>query len=48
VKNIDRLPVVAESDPRELVGMLSRRDVIAFYNRRVQGLKTEADVCRMR
>ncbi|MCU0604177.1 MAG: hypothetical protein MUC33_16120 [Desulfobacterales bacterium] len=39
VKNIDSLPVVREDDPRELIGMLNRREVIAFYNRRVEEMK---------
>ena len=39
IKNIDSLPVVAENDPRELLGMLNRREVIAYYNKRVQSLK---------
>ncbi len=38
-KNIDSLPVVAEDDLGVLLGMLNRRDVIAFYNRQVQRLK---------
>jgi CIC family chloride channel protein len=39
VKNIDSLPVVAEADPSELLGMLNRREVIAYYNEKLQGLK---------
>jgi CIC family chloride channel protein len=35
-KNIDSLPVVAEDDPGELLGMLRRREVIAFYNQKVE------------
>lgn len=38
-KNIDSLPVVSEDDAQVLLGMLNRRDVIAFYNRQVQRLK---------
>lgn len=38
-RNIDSLPVVSEDDPEVLLGMLDRRDVIAFYNRLVQQLK---------
>jgi len=38
-KNIDSLPVVAEDDLGVLLGMLHRRDVIAFYNRQIQRLK---------
>ncbi|MBN2808561.1 MAG: chloride channel protein [Deltaproteobacteria bacterium] len=32
-RNIDYLPVVAEANPRRLVGMVSRQDIIAAYNR---------------
>ncbi len=32
-RNIDYLPVVAEDDPRCLVGMISRQDIISAYNR---------------
>jgi CIC family chloride channel protein len=39
VKNIDSLPVVSDEDARKLIGMLSRREVIDFYNRRVQQMK---------
>jgi len=39
VKNIDSLPVVNDDDARELIGMLNRREVIAYYNRRVQEMK---------
>lgn len=38
-KNIDSLPVVAEKDPDILLGMLHRRDLIAFYNRQITRLK---------
>ena len=40
VKNIDSLPVVRDEDPRELIGMLNRREVIAYYNQRVQEMKS--------
>ena len=39
VKNIDSLPVVQEDDRGVLLGMLTRRDVIAFYNRQIQRLR---------
>ncbi len=42
VKNIDSLPVVADEDHTELIGMLSRREVIAYYNERVQAMKATA------
>jgi len=38
-KNIDSLPVVSEDDERVLLGMLERRDLIAFYNRQIQRLR---------
>lgn len=40
VKNIDSLPVVEEQDHSVLIGMLRRREVIAFYNEQVQKKKT--------
>jgi chloride channel protein, CIC family len=40
VKNIDSLPVVRDDDARELIGMLNRREVIAYYNQRVQEMKS--------
>ena len=40
-KNIDSLPVVQEDDRGVLIGMLSRRDVIAFYNRQIQRLRND-------
>ena len=39
MKNIDSLPVVEADDPRQLIGMLRRREVIAFYNEKIQTLK---------
>jgi CIC family chloride channel protein len=39
VKNIDSLPVVRDDDPRELIGMLNRREVIAYYNQKVDEMK---------
>ena len=40
VKNIDSLPVVADEDHRDLIGLLNRREVIAYYNDRVRKMKT--------
>lgn len=40
-RNIDSLPVVQEDDHANLIGMLNRREVIAFYNQRVQEIKNE-------
>jgi CIC family chloride channel protein len=39
-KNIDSLPVVKNDDHGFLIGMLNRREVIAFYNEKVQQMKT--------
>jgi chloride channel protein, CIC family len=39
IKDIDSLPVVSEVDPRELIGMLNRREVITYDNTLVQNLK---------
>lgn len=38
-RNIDQLPVLDEQDPTRLLGMLSRKDVIAFYNVRLHARK---------
>lgn len=32
-RNIEQLPVVDDKDPRKIVGMLSRRDIISAYNK---------------
>jgi len=39
IKNIDSLPVMKDDEPDVLIGMLSRRDVIALYNQRVKEMK---------
>ena len=39
IRNIDQLPVVADDDPHRFLGMISRREVIDFYNRRLNELK---------
>lgn len=41
-KNIDSLPVVKDDDYGELLGMLNRREVIAYYNRRLEEIKKGA------
>lgn len=41
-RNIDSLPVVKEDDPGVLIGMLNRREVIAFYNQRLSDLHEKA------
>jgi CIC family chloride channel protein len=42
-KNIDSLPVVRADDHGHLIGMLNRREVIAFYNDRVRQMKAVRD-----
>ena len=45
IKNIDSLPVVQNEDMGILMGMIHRRDVIAFYNRQIHRLKgTPVDI----
>lgn len=39
IKNIDSLPVVKDDDYGILIGMLNRREVIAFYNERVRKMR---------
>ncbi|WDN89193.1 chloride channel protein, CIC family [Desulfosarcina sp. BuS5] len=41
-KNINSLPVVQEDDHGILLGMLNRREVIAFYNQRIEKMKNRA------
>jgi CIC family chloride channel protein len=43
-KNIDSLPVVQEDDHGVLLGMLNRREVISFYNERIQEMKGRLQV----
>ena len=43
IRNIESLPVVRDDDHGILIGMLRRREVIAFYNERVQHMKSQAD-----
>ncbi|RJQ77887.1 MAG: chloride channel protein [Desulfobacteraceae bacterium] len=38
-KNIDSLPVVVEDNPTQLLGMINRREVISFYNQKVEKIK---------
>ena len=42
IKNIDSLPVVQEDDHGILIGMLNRREVINFYNRKLREIKSRA------
>ncbi|NPB09652.1 MAG: chloride channel protein [Thermodesulfobacteria bacterium] len=43
IRNIDQLPVVADDDPQHFLGMISRREVIAFYNMRLNEFKRESE-----
>jgi len=43
IRNIDQLPVVADDDPKRFLGMISRREVIDFYNRRLNELKRQTE-----
>ena len=39
LKNIDSIPVVRDDDPHIVLGMLSRRAIIDFYNKRLATLR---------
>ena len=39
IRNIDQLPVVKSDDPRIFLGMISRREVINFYNRQLEKMR---------
>jgi CIC family chloride channel protein len=41
IKNIDSLPVVSDEDHGILIGMLNRREVIAYYNEQIQRVKNK-------
>ena len=41
--NIDELPVVEEKNPRILLGMLRRKDVIGAYNQRLMAHRQELE-----
>ena len=43
IRNLHRLPVVKEEDHTTLIGMLDRREVIQYYNQRVQEIKSRYD-----
>jgi CIC family chloride channel protein len=45
MRNIDELPVVAIDDDRHLLGMLRRKELIAFYNQRFVALHGQQDAC---
>ena len=39
IKNLDALPVVAEDDPGQLLGMLPRRAISRAYNEKLKELE---------
>lgn len=41
-RNIESLPVVQEDDHGKLIGMLRRREVIAYYNQRIEEMKSRS------
>jgi len=43
IRNIQALPVVKDDDPAHLLGMLDRREVIQYYNQRVEEMKSNGD-----
>ncbi len=46
VRNIDRIPVVRDDDPAAFLGMVSRREVIRYYNASVEEMKRLAEASR--
>jgi CIC family chloride channel protein len=42
VRNLRQIPVVEERNSKRLLGMLDRRDIILFYNQRVEAFKTKS------
>ncbi|RME41357.1 MAG: chloride channel protein [Deltaproteobacteria bacterium] len=42
-RNIEQLPVVAPDNPRRLVGIISRKDIISAYNRALMSRQMEED-----
>jgi CIC family chloride channel protein len=41
VRNLRQIPVVEERNSKRLLGMLDRRDIILFYNQRVEAFKAK-------
>jgi chloride channel protein, CIC family len=41
LKNIDGIPVVSEEDQGVLIGLLNRREVISFYNGKIEEMKNK-------
>jgi CIC family chloride channel protein len=46
-RNIESLPVVQEDDHAKLIGMLRRREVIAYYNSRIEEIKKRSSEKRL-
>ncbi len=44
IKNIDMLPVVEEGHPLKLLGMLSRKDVIELYNKKISEIGADLNI----
>ena len=43
IRNIDAIPVVSDDDPGEFLGMISRREVINFYNKEIDKIKRQSE-----
>ena len=43
IRNIQRIPVVDDEDHSSLLGMLDRREVIQFYNKQIEEMKSNGD-----
>jgi CIC family chloride channel protein len=43
IRNIDKIPVVSDDDPTMFLGMISRREVIAFYNEKLNEKKSRKE-----
>jgi chloride channel protein, CIC family len=44
IRNLHRVPVVRDDDHSVLIGMLDRREMIQFYNQRVQEIKAGREI----
>ncbi len=44
IRNLQRVPVVRDDDHSVLIGMLDRREMIQFYNQRVQEIKAGHEI----
>jgi CIC family chloride channel protein len=44
IRNLQRMPVVRDDDHTALIGMLDRREIIEFYNQRVQEIKGGGEI----